>query len=133
MKQLVLLLLIVGAGWIGLKVLREGNAPRGIAKALALAPPAKLEYEWRLWGTEHLKVTNLSDKPLHPERAVVTTAEGVKYNVTLPAMISAHGTVDARMRTGDGFFAGNIMLKKGDSIEVTFQGYPIPAGLLFNE
>ncbi len=139
MKFFVVTVVVVLIAWAGLSILKEGgNVVLAAAKALDVVPPIRVEYEWRyalfyLGTTERLIITNLSEQMIRPTGAVVTTASGTKYNIVLPKEITSHQTVDVRMRAGDGFFAQNIGLKEGDTIDVLCAGYPLPRRLYFTK
>lgn len=133
MKTLLFLIILGAAGWLAIKVIREGDVPRALVAALEVAPPLKLDYEAKvffgLW--EYLHITNTSDKPVHPSKVLVTKADGAKYSITVPAVIKEHETVKLRLLKEGQLLNANLVLTKGDKIEVSCTGFPVPRSLTF--
>jgi hypothetical protein len=133
MKTLIFLIILGCAGWFAIKVIREGDVPRALVAALDVAPPLKLEYEAKiffgLW--EYLHITNTSDKPVHPSKVLVTKADGATYSITAPSVIKEHETVKLRLLKEGKILNANIVIKKGDRIQVTCVGFPVPRSLTF--
>ncbi len=113
MKTLLFLIVLGAAGWLAINVIREGDVPRALVAALEVAPPLKLDYEI---------ITNTSDKPVHPSGVIITPAGEKGFSVSVPQVIKAHDSLKIDMI---------IIPKKGDKIEVSCTGFPVPRSLTF--
>ena len=127
MKTLLFLIILGAAGWLAINVIREGDVPRAVAAALEVAPPLKLDYEIKpvllVFGKQaFLIITNTSDKPVHPSGVIITPAGEKGFSVSVPQVIKEHDSLKIDMI---------IIPKKGDKIEVSCTGFPVPRSLTF--
>ena len=67
-------------------------------------------------------ITNTSNKPVHPSSVIITPAGKKGFSISVPHVIKEHDSLKIDMW---------IIPKKGDKIEVTCVGYPVPRSLTF--
>ena len=125
MKTLLFLIFLGVAGFFALVALDQPEIPRALIEAFEVAPPLELDYEVKpvllMFGRQaFLIVTNFSEKPVHPTRLIIASANGKEFKMDVPDVIKAHETIKIALPD---------LLKAGAKIELDCAGYALPGGL----
>lgn len=135
MRSCLLLLIVIGLAAIFLiKTLSTTNPMKTALESVDMVAPAAIDYRaeegWFGIGMfEYVTLANKSDKTLVIKSANIIRADGkVETLHGVPDLVQPATSIESRIRDG----LRTYILKAGDRIEVSFEGYPIPTRLRFN-